>query len=217
LDQICRRWKFTISGVGMVKRSASSTNGLMNESWRVFCAVDLPADVRANLMDHIKHLRQVLPDAEASWSRGENIHLTIKFLGQVSVTRVANLLNAAVRTAASCTPFSISLEETGVFPNHGKPRVLWIGVKDESGKLAELQSRFEIECAKEGFPVEARSFSPHLTIARLRKPQFARVLARAHEGMTFKRTAVKVEQFAMIRSEPGSSGSKYTVISTHRL
>ena len=197
--------------------AARDDSQLYRSSWRIFCAVDLPDNVPALLMDHIKRLRAMLPNAEASWSREENIHLTIKFLGQISVSRVGDLSSAAARTAAGCSPFSISVEETGVFPNHGKPRVLWIGVKDESGKLAELHTRFEKECAREGLPVEARSFSPHLTIARLRKPQFARALGTAHEGMAFKRMPVKVEQFSVIRSEPGSSGSKYTVISTHPL
>jgi 2'-5' RNA ligase len=197
--------------------AARDDSQLYRSSWRVFCAVDLPDNVPALLMDHIKRLRAMVPNAEASWSREENIHLTIKFLGQISVSRVGDLSSAAARTAAGCSPFSISVEETGVFPNYGKPRVLWIGVKDESGKLAELHTRFEKECAREGLPVEARSFSPHLTIARLRKPQFARALGTAHEGMTFKRVPVRVEQFSVIRSGPGSSGSKYTVISTHPL
>src|SRR5687768_10605134 len=201
----------------MVKRSASSTNGLINESWRVFCAVDLPADVRANLMDHIKHLRQVLPDAEASWSRGENIHLTLKFLGKIETSLLSRLSDAAARAVSDFSPFQLTFEETGVFPQQGSPRVLWIGVRDETRKLAELHERLEDRCAREGFAREERPFHPHLTIARLRKPQGARALAAVHKEMSFEPAAVAVAELLVIRSELSDQGSRYTVISRHRL
>jgi 2'-5' RNA ligase len=194
-----------------------STAALRQESWRVFCAIDLAANARADLMRQISRLREAVPHAQASWSREENTHLTLKFLGDIQTSRVSNLSNAAARAVADFSPFQITLEETGVFPNHGTPRVLWIGVKDESGKLAELHSRLEEACAREGFPKEERPFHPHLTIARLRKPQGARTLAAAHKEMRFEPADVAVAELLVIRSEPSATGSKYTVISRHRL
>ena len=187
------------------------------ESWRIFCAIDLAASVRASLMRHINRLREAVPHAQASWSREENTHLTLKFLGEVQTSRLSNLSNAAARAVADVSPFQITLEETGVFPKHGTPRVLWIGVKDESGKLAELHTRLEEACAREGFAREERPFHPHLTIARLRKPQGARTLAAAHKEMRFEPVAVAVAELLVIRSEPSGAGSRYTVISRHRL
>ena len=186
-------------------------------SWRVFCAIDLPKHARERIINHTASLRALGDYAQASWSREENIHLTLKFLGEIQTSRLSNLSSAAARSVADFSPFQITLEETGVFPKHGTPRVLWIGVKDESGKLAEFHTRLEEACAGEGFAREERPFHPHLTIARLRNPQGARELAVAHKEMRFEPAEVAVAELLVIRSEPSGAGSKYTVISRHRL
>jgi 2'-5' RNA ligase len=187
------------------------------ERWRVFCAIELPDRVREKLVEQIKRLREAVPEAHASWSRVENIHLTLKFIGEITQHSVEAFSNAGARTIKGFSPFSIVVEQTGVFPKHGPPRVLWIGVTDESEKLADLQARLEEECAIEGFSKEERPFNPHLTLARLRKPQAARDLAEAHNTLGFEPVEVNVTELLMIRSELGSVGSKYTVISRHPL
>ena len=197
-----------------VKSLATQPGG---ESWRVFCAIDLVGTVRAKLINQINRLQKSVPHALASWSREESIHLTLKFLGEIQTSRVNKLSDAAARAAADSSPFRITLQETGVFPKHGTPRVLWIGVSDESEKLAELHTRLEESCAKEGFAREERPFHPHLTIARLRKPQGARELAAAHKEMRFERVELAVAELLVIRSELGAAGSRYSVISRHRL
>ncbi|MFN2512339.1 MAG: RNA 2',3'-cyclic phosphodiesterase [Pyrinomonadaceae bacterium] len=194
-----------------------SSGASAQESWRVFCATGLAASARARLMKQISLLREVVPNAQASWSREESVHITLKFLGDIQTSRLSDLSTAAARAVALLSPFQITLQETGVFPKHGTPRVLWIGVKDESGRLAQLHSGLEEACAKQGFAREERPFHPHLTIARLRKPQCARALAAAHKGMPFEPADVAVEELLVIRSEPGAAGSRYTVISRHRL
>lgn len=187
------------------------------ESWRIFCAIDLTVSVRASLMAHINRLREAVPQAQASWSREENVHLTLKFLGDIQTSRLSNLSNAAALAVANLSSFEITLANTGVFPKRGAPRVLWIGVHDESRKLAELHTRLEQACAREGFAREERPFHPHLTIARLRKPQGATTLASAHEEMRFEPVVLAVAELLVIRSEPSAAGSRYTVISRHRL
>ncbi|MGI8896953.1 MAG: RNA 2',3'-cyclic phosphodiesterase [Pyrinomonadaceae bacterium] len=186
-------------------------------SWRVFCAIDLPEHARERIINHAARLRALCDHAQASWSREESIHLTLKFLGEIQTSTLSNLSDAAGRAVADFSPFQITLEETGVFPKHGTPRVLWIGVKDESGKLVELHSCLEEACAREGFAREEKPFHPHLTIARLRKPQGASALAAAHKKMRFEPAAVAVAELLVIRSELSGAGSKYTVISRHGL
>jgi 2'-5' RNA ligase len=85
--------------------------------WRLFCAFDLPADLRTQLEDHIRHLRETVPHARASWSRPENSHLTVKFFGNVAVEKVEAIKNAAERTAKEFAPIAIEVGEAGVFPN----------------------------------------------------------------------------------------------------
>src|SRR5690349_7061143 len=97
-------------------------------SWRMFCAVELPEKVRARLQQHIATLREQLPDAAASWSRVENIHLTLKFFGNVAVDRITAISAAAERAVSGIGPFTIDVGNTGVFPRPSRPQVLWIGV-----------------------------------------------------------------------------------------
>ena len=183
------------------------------KDWRVFCAVELPDEVRTRLEDHVSRLRKQLPDAAASWSRVENIHLTLKFFGNVAVDRIQKISQAAERAVKQISAFEIGVGETGVFPRASRPQVLWIGVSDPSGQLTALQDSFENECAAEGFPKENRAYRPHLTIARLRKPEGARRLAEAHLAMQFEPVEVKVKELVVFRSELSPKGSKYTVIS----
>jgi RNA 2',3'-cyclic 3'-phosphodiesterase len=185
------------------------------ESWRIFCAVELPDEVRVRLEDHIRRLRQAVPDVGASWSRVENIHLTLKFFGNVSVDRVPTISAAASRAVKEFSSFEIGVGTTGVFPKPSRPQVLWIGVSDPSGKLLALQQRLEEECAVEGFIKEDRAFRPHLTIARLRKPEGARRLADAHLQMEFRPAEITLNELIVFRSELSSKGSRYTAISRH--
>lgn len=168
-------------------------------------------------MSHIAALKKTAPDDRASWARETSLHLTLKFLGNIPKASVADLSEAAAAAVAGIESFPIRLEATGVFPERGHARVLWVGVNDVSGKLHGLQSRLEAQSALVGFPKDERSFSPHLTIARLRHPQDARTLAVVHKQMNFEAAEMNVSELLAIRSELSSAGSKYTVISKHQL
>ena len=198
----------------MSRRSEPRKSTKGTEDWRVFCAIELPAEVRGRLEDHMWRLRKEVPDAAASWSRVENIHLTLKFFGNVEVARIQKISEAAERAVKEFSMFQIGVGGTGVFPRPSRPQVLWIGVIDQAGQLGALQEKFENECAAEGFPKEDRAYTPHLTIARLRKPEGARHLADAHVQMKFERIEVRVKEIVLFRSELSPKGSKYSVIST---
>ncbi len=200
-----------------------------SETWRVFCAIELPEPARELLAQHIASLRRAVPDARASWSRPENIHLTLKFLGEVQITRVKSFNDAVGRVGNAFAPFTLGIGEPGSFPPHGAPRVMWIGVRDFSGKLADLHARLEDESEKVGFEKETRSFHPHLTLARFREhrhrtnqsraeeSQLARALVSAHKAMELPTMEVTVAELLVIRSELGPGGSKYTIVSRHPL
>jgi 2'-5' RNA ligase len=187
------------------------------KEWRIFCAIDLPDSVRAELRDHISRLREAVPDVAASWTRVENVHLTLKFFGNVNVDHIPAVSQAAARTAKEFSSFPIEVGKTGVFPKPSRPQVLWIGISDPSGKLLELQQQLENECAREGFEKEDRAYRPHLTIARLRKPEGSRRLGDAHLQMKFEPSEIVLRELIVFRSELSSKGSRYTAISRHDL
>ncbi|MBA3806468.1 MAG: RNA 2',3'-cyclic phosphodiesterase [Acidobacteria bacterium] len=185
---------------------------------RVFCAVELPTEIRRRVGDHIADLRSRMPRARASWDHSEKLHLTLKFLGEIEQERAAFLRDAAARAARTVSPFNIIIEGAGTFPPRGLPRVLWLGVRDASGFLAQLQLNLENECEGVGFPREARPFHPHLTIARLHsKPEGARSLAALHQESGFAPAEVSVNHLIVIRSRLGPGGSIYTELSRHGL
>lgn len=197
------------------QKDTRNTNSVKTarQEWRVFCAIELPREVRGRLEDHVDQLRREVPDVAASWSRAENIHLTLKFFGTVEVKRIQRISEAAERVVKQFSTFEIGVGGTGVFPRPSRPQVLWIGVGDPSGQLTVLQEQIENACAAEGFPKENRAYRPHLTIARLRKPEGARRIADAHLRMKFPPIEVVVKELVVFRSELSPKGSKYTVIS----
>jgi RNA 2',3'-cyclic 3'-phosphodiesterase len=186
-------------------------------SWRIFIAVELPSTLRQQISRHITELRRAEPEVRASWSRQENLHLTLKFLGETSVSGIPNLSEAMQAAVARVSPFEITIDGCGAFPSRGQPRVLWIGIQDPSRQLIRLQQALEDEGEKRGFDRERRDFHPHLTLARLRQTNGARRLVDLHEKIGFPATKVDVRELCLIRSEPGDQGSRYTVIERHEL
>lgn len=183
----------------------------------MFCAVEIPEPVRQTVLRHIAVLKDAVPDVKATWSRAANLHLTLKFLGEISQTLVLDVPAAASRAVAGLAQFSIRLEGTGTFPKQDQPRVLWVGIKDSSGRLNELHARLDEELACAGFAKDDRAFHPHLTVARLRQPRHARTLAAAHRQLEFKPADIPILELLVIRSELSSEGSQYTVVSRHAL
>jgi RNA 2',3'-cyclic 3'-phosphodiesterase len=183
----------------------------------MFVAINLPEPVKSALARYIDQLRSQSPSVKASWDRPEKAHITLKFLGGIEKELVSRLSTAAEQATNSHTPFTLAVEGTGVFPAHGHPRVLWLGIIDRSGSLERLHDRLDEECAAMGFPRDDRAFHPHLTIARIRVPPQARKLAWEHQENSFPTHPFKVSSIAVVRSELGPGGSRYTTISEHSL
>ena len=210
------------------------------DSYRTFVAIQLPRAVRAKLIEHTRQLRRDVTDARASWTREDNLHLTVKFLGDVSVNEIPKLSEAVARAVAGMKPFELTVAGCGVFPPRGKPSVLWIGVHAGSADILHagavhlprtslsenrltpspldvFYQRIEDECADAGFAREPRPFHPHLTIARLRKTGGERHLAEAHQHLRFMPQIFSVSEVVVFKSELRREGSKHTAISRHPL
>jgi RNA 2',3'-cyclic 3'-phosphodiesterase len=186
-------------------------------SFRTFIAIEIPREIRAHVVAHIARLREALPDVSASWIRDQNLHLTLKFLGDVSTDQIEELSHAVANTTSQFDSFQISVTGCGAFPARGKPSVLWIGIKDSSGALSQLQRELEEQCAKVGFTREARAFHPHLTIARLRKPHGGRELAELHRNLEFPALSLTITEVVGFRSELLSQGGRHSALFRHEL
>jgi len=201
------------------------------QTYRTFIAIEIPAEIRRQIKTYVDQLRTAFPEVRASWSREDNLHLTLKFLGDVELSRIDSLSQACAHAARKVAPFELAISGCGTFPPHGKPKVLWIGVRHAglpgslspartSGgqdPLLSLRTAIEDACAAGGFTREERPYHPHLTIARIREEKDARALAEHHRQSTFMATAVKVSEIVLFRSELSSKGSKHTPLAHHGL
>jgi 2'-5' RNA ligase len=202
------------------------------ENYRTFIAIELPADIRLQIKTYVDQLRSAFPGVRASWSREDNLHLTLKFLGDVPVSRIDDLSQACAEAAGKVDPFELAISGCGTFPPHGKPKVLWIGVRyagvpSASGSLAptsdtrdplvSLHLTIESGCAAAGFARESRPYHPHLTIARIREARDSRALAEHHQQCSFAAQMFRVAEIVILRSELSSKGSKHTPLSRHEL
>jgi len=134
---------------------------------RAFIAIDLPESVRAAFRRTQALFRSGSPDAR--WTQPEGIHLTLKFLGEISDAKVKEV-SESLKNLGRFEGFGIELKGFGFFPDARRPRVLWAGVEAPAG-LGQLAEQVEEAMRKIGFAREPRAFRPHLTLARFRVPQ----------------------------------------------
>ena len=182
---------------------------------RLFIALPVPETVKAELKKLQKELRKVVPTDQLRWVQPEQIHLTLKFLGNVPNEEMEDLVTAPREGCRGVGPFRLRAEQTGFFPNEYRPRVIWVDVRGDTEPLTALQQ--SIECATLGFAEseESREYSPHLTVARVKNLHVREVQALCERVKSLKTrvfgewTAVKAE---LIRSELGHHGSRYTCL-----
>jgi 2'-5' RNA ligase len=180
---------------------------------RLFIAIELPATVLAALNDLQHDLQRNPYLARLRWVRPEGIHLTLKFLGETPTERRPDIEAAVARCVVGMLQFELHLGKLGTFGSPRSPRVLWVDVAGDLGKLAKLQSQVEAELAPLGFPAEARRFSPHLTLARVppeRATEAAGPLAEAVASRNDPTGTFRVEALALIKSDLQQGGAIYT-------
>jgi RNA 2',3'-cyclic 3'-phosphodiesterase len=197
-----------------------SSPGEHPQRYRVFVAIVLPETVKDAIEDVQGELRSALPAASMRWTRREQFHLTLRFLGAVDVSQIERL-NESVREACSGVgELQLTAAGLGVFPGVRRPRVVWAGIDDRGGRLAILQR--EIETATHAFTAEPPEdrFTGHVTLARCREinrgesATLAGLVGRMASRSFGSWTASEVD---VIRSETLPSGSRYTTLARVRL
>ncbi|HXU38063.1 MAG TPA: RNA 2',3'-cyclic phosphodiesterase [Blastocatellia bacterium] len=175
---------------------------------RTFVCIEIPDSISERIGNLQTELKAI--DAQVSWTRPSNIHLTLKFLGAVEETRIQNVARAVQRAVAGINGFEIEVGGAGCFPSTRNPRVLWIGFSEVPDALRQLYSSLEDELDREGFAREKRKFSPHLTIGRLRGPKNATQLAELLIESGFTAERFSASEVIVMRSDLKPTGSIYT-------
>jgi 2'-5' RNA ligase len=173
---------------------------------RAFIAIDLHESIRAALRRKQASFRSVSP--EARWTNPEGIHLTLKFLGEISEAKVREV-SAALKSLDRFERFTVAVKGFGFFPGAQRPRVFWAGV-EAPANLIQLAEQVDEAMQRIGFAREERAFRPHLTVARFKVPQPQPALQAllAQEGEQELGNFV-VSEFFLFESKLSPRGAEY--------
>jgi 2'-5' RNA ligase len=175
---------------------------------RTFIAVELPENIKKKIGEIQAPLKRT--NAFVSWVKPGNIHVTLKFLGEVPEEQIQEVFNATEKALEGAGRFTMSLKGMGGFPNLKRPRVIWVGAGSGGEELSFLAKRIEEEMEKIGFPKEKRSFSPHFTIGRVKSPKNIEQLATRVESSQFQTEEIEVAEVVVMKSQLTPGGAIYT-------
>ncbi len=180
---------------------------------RAFIASELPVALQDSIYSATADLRKTLGDGLIRWVPAHNVHLTLKFLGDVSTSSLELIKQMMVTEAAQFAAFDVQVEGLGCYPNVRRPRVLWVGLTAPA-ELASLQRAIEAASARLGYESEERDFSPHLTIGRVRQNASSgdvHKIRTALEGCRIGSLGgTQVDAIHLFKSELRPEGSIYT-------
>jgi 2'-5' RNA ligase len=180
--------------------------GVVVSTVRTFVAVDISERSREALSDLVESIRR--KGDGLSWSNPNTYHVTLRFLGDIEGSKLDDVATAVHDASADLSGFSIRFGTTGAFPNLRRPRVLFVGIDEGTDELVSLAASLNAELDRRGFGSE-KSFSPHLTVARVRRETpDARVLDR-WRTTEFEAPHTRVEEIIVFESQLRSDGARH--------
>jgi RNA 2',3'-cyclic 3'-phosphodiesterase len=186
---------------------------------RTFVAVNFEQPIRAKITQTRNELTPL--SKKIKWVEEQNLHLTLKFLGEIEEKTVVEIDEALKNTLSNTAQFDINLAGLGVFPGLSRPRVIWIGIEKGKDELAQLNLEIESRLEPLGFMTEERPFSPHLTIGRVKEPlneKESGILSGFIERFHSEEISIKiVQQIDLMKSVLSRSGSVYSIIKSWQL
>jgi 2'-5' RNA ligase len=182
---------------------------------RTFIALALDESLHRYLEGIVHRTAQELPGLR--WVDARGIHLTLAFLGELNDQQLSEAIQAAEHVAKTATPFEYRLSHPGIFGPPDRPRVIWIGVDEPSGRLIHLHQQLNRELERRGFAIDMRPFSPHLTLSRVKAPlkvEEQQRLRRILVGKDFQPSSpfCHVQHISVMKSELSRAGASYTCL-----
>ncbi len=180
---------------------------------RAFLAAELPPSLQDKIHAATNGLRQSLRDDLIRWVPARNVHLSLKFLGDISPSSIELIKQMLLAEGEAFPAFDVQVEGLGCYPNARRPRVLWVGLTAPA-ELTSLQRAIEAAAARLGYESEERGFSPHLTIGRVRQNASSGDLQKIRTALEENQIALlgstRIEAIHLFKSELRPEGSIYT-------
>jgi len=187
---------------------------------RAFIAIDLSTEIQQALEQVSSQLKGQLKGVPVRWVPVKNIHLTLKFLGDISIANLEILEGILLTEAARCAPFDVSVGRLGAFPSTRRPRVIWVGVEAQA-ELGQLQRAVDEATTRLGYAPEERGFSPHLTLGRISRNAsnvevglIGQIVEKSEVGHL---GTMQVQTVHLYRSDLQPTGAVYTRLYTANL
>jgi 2'-5' RNA ligase len=179
---------------------------------RTFIAVELSEDVRSQAVRLIDRLAR--SDAKVKWVGPENMHLTVKFLGDVPEEQIASVCAAVGDAVRASAPFEAELRGAGAFPNAARARTIWLGVGTGTDQLVQMHASLDKALRALGFPREGRKYHPHLTLGRVRgrgRPP-AGLADQLRENSDFLAGTASIDEAVVFSSDLTPQGPVYRAL-----
>jgi RNA 2',3'-cyclic 3'-phosphodiesterase len=185
---------------------------------RVFIAIDIPGNVRAAIEETQARLKRAPVGAKISWTKIDNLHLTLQFLGYIEETLVDKIKAGLQSVTGEHQPFDLPVYGAGAFPSENRARVIWVGCDDAGGQLKALAGSVQATMQPLGFEPERREFSAHLTLGRIKIPRPDVALTTALDSLKNRNFGtLRVEAIHLFEGQLRPEGSIYGKLSTHAL
>ena len=179
--------------------------------FRTFIAIEIDGINKKILSDVISSLKK--SDTNIKWITQDQMHLTLKFLGNVEENTIKNISDAIKSIATNYKKFNLSFSKIGAFPNTKQPRVIWIGIEKGKNELKILNEKIEAECEKLGFEKEKREYRPHLTLGRVKSLKNITNLTNIIDETNFDPQGnVKINKLTLFKSTLTPKGAIYDVL-----
>jgi len=182
----------------------------MPETIRCFLAVEMTEAVVRSLERLLTRL--ALPQFQVRWVQPKNMHLTLRFLGDITRQEATTVTQAAQKAASGTNPFPVRLHGLGTFPPSGSPRIVWVGMEDDRA-IVRLERQLSLELTHRGWPPSDKPFRAHLTLGRVKSPRGVPGL-REHlqRNAAAEMQEMTAEHLSLVQSVLRPSGPLYTVL-----
>ncbi len=182
---------------------------------RTFIAVELPDELKQEVDKLIIKLKLFGP--EVRWVRADNLHFTLRFLGDIDESKVPRLTDSIRKAIEKQKGFRLKLSGLGCFPNMKRPRVVWLGADGDMDFLKEAAHGVESACRECGFGKSDKPFSAHLTIGRIKNPRGLEPFIRQLEKTEFVSAEFDIDHVTIFKSDLSPRGPKYTPLTEIKL
>ncbi len=180
---------------------------------RVFVAVELEPSVRLAIARFV--LQELPPGPDVRWYGEDQLHITLKFLGDVDEARRSRVCEIVSDSAKQLTPFDLTIGGLGCFPPRGSPRVMWLGVEDPDSRCAKWVNAANVALAELGFERERRAFTPHITLGRAKSRAGEALVARLAETLNGPSPmTMRVKSLTVFESRLSPSAARHHALLT---